>query len=240
MNDNTLLESNELSEQQYKDFLVEVEKQPSTRSPLEGKDVVLAFEFMEDTGLRITELLHVKKKDLDFQTRILTVTHPKTERQCKCSTWKYKDLYSRKKVLDKSDKNCKLCHGNGKWKKPQRTTFTPRIHDRMFEYCKSMPDNEYLFPTSRQSMWVWGKKAGIAAGINIFRQLEERKIVGIYNHLFRKLCSKRTTRDAKDNDYKDQLVACKLRHSYQTVTDRYTEIDINYLINWERNRYTFK
>lgn len=235
-----LLESYELTDEQYQKFLDEVEKVPSNRSPMEGKDVRLAFEFMEDTGLRITELLHVCKEDLDFQTRILTVTHPKTEQTCKCSVWKYKDLYTRKRVLDKSDKNCKRCHGTGKWKKPQRTTFTPRIHDRMFEYVKQFPEGEPIFPTTRQSFWVWGKKAGNNADINIFRQLEERKIVGIYNHLFRKLCSKRTTRDAKLDDYKDQLVACKLRHSYQKVTDRYTEIDINYLIQWERKQYTFK
>ena len=60
---------------------------------------------MEDTGLRITELLHVKKKDIDFRTGIVTVTHPKSKKDCKCSRWEYRDLVSRKKRLVYADKN---------------------------------------------------------------------------------------------------------------------------------------
>jgi hypothetical protein len=100
-----------------------------------------------------------------------------------------------------------------------------------------MKDDELLFPVTRKTVWVWGKKAGENAKIYIFQQKEERLIEGIYVHLFRALCSKRMVRDAKDDNYNDQLVALKLRHSFNTVTDRYTQIDINYLIGWERKTY---
>jgi integrase len=236
LDDLALIEANQLTDKQYDDFLNEVEKIPSVRSPIDGKSVRLAFEFMEDVGTRITETLHIRKNDLDFGTGIVIITHPKTEKQCKCSIWRYKDIYTRKRILEKSDASCKVCHGKGKWKKPQRTTFTPRLVNKLHTYCEALDDNGLLWPTTRQSFWTWGKKAGRIANINIFQQKDERKIEGIFLHLFRALCSKRTTRDAKEDPYSDQLVQAKLRHSI-TVTDRYTKVDINYLINWERKKY---
>jgi integrase len=232
-----LVEANALTEQQYNNFLDAVETIPSMRSPVEGKIVRLAFELMEDSGVRIKELLHIKKEDIDFRTRILTITNPKSEKQCKCSKWKYKDMYTRQRVLVSADILCPKCKGKGKWKKPQRTTVTPRIIPKLYEYCQTLQDDDYLFPTTRQSFWTWGKAAGIKAEINIFQQKEERRIEGIFLHLFRALCSKRMVRDAKEDNYTDQLIQLKLRHSFQAVMDRYTKMDINYLIGWERDYY---
>jgi integrase len=233
-----MVEANQIPTERYNLFLDKVELIPTNHSPINGKVARLAFEFMEDTGLRITETLHVEKKDIDYDTRILTVTHPKSERQCKCSTWKYKDLMSRQRVLDKVDKNCKICHGKGRWKKPQRTTITPRIVDKLEKYTDELKPDEQLFTASRVSFWKWSKKAGVRAGIHIFHQKEEQMIKGMYLHLFRAFCSKRTLKDAHSDDFKDQIVAAKLRHTFATVTDRYTKIDINYLINWENQTYS--
>ena len=234
-----LIEANQLSDKQYNDFLLELIKIPTSKAPIDGKIAVLAFEFMEDTGCRITETLHIRKIDLNFKNRILTVIHPKSEKQCKCSKWKYKDEYTRSRILESSDSNCPKCKGKGKWKKPQRTTFTPRLTDRLLKYCETLPDDEsLLFPVTRKTMWVWGKKAGVNAGLNIFQQKEERLIEGIFLHLFRALCSKRMIKDGKYDDYKDQMIATKLRHSFKEVTDRYTKIDINYLIGWENKTYS--
>lgn len=235
--DKAMIEANQLSEKQYNEFLDELVKVPSSRAPINGDIARLGFEFMEDTGLRITETLHVRKNDLNFNIGILTVTYPKSEKQCKCSTWKYKDEYTRSRVLVSSDAKCMMCHGKGKWKKPQRTTFTPRLKERLKAYCDSLQDNALLFPVTRKTMWVWGKAAGRKAGLNIFQQKEERLIEGIFLHLFRALCSKRMIKDAKYDNYKDQMVATKLRHSFKAVTDRYTQIDINYLISWEKKTY---
>ena len=236
--DQALIEANELTNDQVEAFLDRLQLLPAARSPINGNTLRLLFEFMEDTGARVTEALHTKKKDLDFRTRIYTVTHPKSERQCPCSTWRYKDLYSRTRILDKADKNCAKCHGKGKYKKAQRTTFTPRIISRLGAYCNTLKDDELLWPVSRMSVWRWGKKAGIQAGINIFQQKENVMIEGIFPHLFRALCSKRMTAIAKDDKYKDALVACKMRHSYEVVTDRYTKVTIGYLISFESRVYT--
>ena len=66
---------------------------------------------------------------------------------------------------------------------------------------------------------------------------DEKFIEGVFLHLFRQMCAKRMLRDAKLDNYKHELVICKLRHSVQIVTERYTKIDINYLLGWENKIY---
>lgn len=232
-----LIEANELSDEEFETFLFNMYNTPSKRAPITGKGARLLFEFMEDTGARVTEALHTKKQDLDFRTRIWTVTHPKSETQCPCSRWKYKDLYSRSRILDHADKNCDKCHGKGKYKKPQRTTFTPRIWHKLNEYCNTLKPDDLLWPITRMTVWRWGKKAGIESGIKIFQQKDNIMIEGIFPHLFRALCSKRMVMIAKDDKYKDALVAAKMRHSYKVVTDRYTKITIGYLVSFEARIY---
>lgn len=232
-----LRQANELTKEELDSFLVEVEKIPSLRSPITGQVARLCFEFMEDTGLRVTETIHVKKKDVDFTTRILTVSYPKTEMQCKCSIWRNRDNYSRVRILESADNNCKYCHGKGKWKKPQSTTFTPRIVKKLWDYCNTLKNDDLLFEVSRQSLWIWAKEAGKRANIRIFQRKQERLIKGLFVHFFRALCSKRVKADAKDDKYRDELVQCKLRHSYDIMADRYTQIDINYLLSWEEKTY---
>ena len=233
-----LVQANDLTEKQYQDFLSEVQKIPSYRSMISGKVARLCYEFMEDTGCRVTETIHVKKRDIDFRTRILTVTYPKTETKCSCSIWKNRDEYSRVRILESAKIDCNNCHGKGKWKKAQYTTITPRIVPKLLEYSNTLKNDELLFPISRQSLWVWADKAGQNAGINIFQKKEERLIIGMFVHFFRALCSKRVKSDAKDDRFRDELVACKLRHAYQVMADRYTKIDINYLLSWETKTYS--
>ena len=235
--DQALRQANDLTPEEYNRFLIEVEKIPSSRSAITGQEARLCYEFMEDTGLRVTETIHVKKKDIDFSTRILTVTYPKVETKCKCSVWRNRDEYSRSRILESADPNCKNCKGKGKWKKPQYTTITPRIVSRLWYYCEKLSDNEVLFPISRQSLWNWAKMAGEKADIRIFQKKQERIIKGMFVHFFRALCTKRVKIDAKDDQYRDELVQCKRRDSYDIVADRYTQIDINYLLSWEENTY---
>ena len=231
------VEAVQLTEKQFQDMLIELKSIPTYRSPIPGEIAVLCFRFMEDTGCRVTETIHVKKRDINFKTKILVVTHPKSEKKCKCSVWRYKDVYTRTMILISSDRDCSKCHGKGKWKKPQRTTFTSRIINDLSAYCDTLDDEDYLFPISRQSLWVWGKKAGVNAKIDIFQQKEERFIEGVFLHLFRSMCALRMLKDAKLDNYKHELVSCKLRHSERIVTDRYTKIDINYLLGWESKIY---
>ena len=235
-----LVEANNLTDKQLQDFYQELSKIPTQMAPINGQEAVLCFKFMEDTGCRVNETIHIKKQDVNFRARILTVMFPKSETRCKCSTWRHRDLYSKGWVLDSADNNCKQCHGKGKWKQPQHTTITPRLIDELKTYCDGLKDDQYLFPVTRKTLWKWGKKAGVNANINIFQQKKQKLIEGIFLHLFRALCSKRTISDAMSDPYKDQLVACKLRHSFASVTDRYTKIDINYLWSWEEGKYGHK
>lgn len=235
--DQAMVEATNLTEEQYQNFLSQMEKEPTHRSPINGKIARLAFEFMEDTGCRVTETINVRKEDIDFRTRILTVTRPKSEKRCKCSRWKNRDEHSTRKVLEYADPNCDKCQGKGKWKKPQRTTITPRLYWKLKDYVDFLKPGERLFPVSRVSLWSWGKDAGNRVNINIFQQKDERLIEGVFLHLFRALCSLRTTRDSKDDEFHDQLIDCKMRHAYEKVGDRYNRVDINYLINWESKVY---
>lgn len=234
------IEANIITEEQLQDFYAEIEQIPAPRASITGYGTRLLFEFMEDTGLRITESLHVQKKHLDFRTRIITVVYPKAEKQCKCSQWEYIDLRSRKRKLVHADKNCPMCKGRGRWKKPQYGTFTPRIVRKLLDYTKDLKDDELLFPVTRQSVWRWGKEAGKRSGINIFQKKEEKIIYGVFPHLFRALCSKRMMRDAKDDHYTEGLLVCKRRDAPRTdfVADRYTKIDIMYLLGWESRFYS--
>lgn len=232
------VEANELTDSQVQAFLSNLEYLPAARAPIHGKGLRLLFEFMEDTGSRVTEALHTRKQDLNFETRIWVVTHPKSESQCPCSRWKYRDLYSRSRILDYADPQCDKCHGKGKYKKPQKTTFTPRLWHKLQDYTKNLKNEDLLWPVSRVSVWRWGKKAGEKAGIRIFQEKENITIKGIFPHLFRALCSKRMAAIAKDDKYKDALVACKMRHSYKVVTDRYTKITIGYLFTFESKIYS--
>lgn len=233
------IEANIITDEQLDSFYSEIEQIPAPRASITGYGTRLLFEFMEDTGLRITESLHVQKKHLDFRTRIITVVYPKAEKQCRCSEWEYVDLRTRKRKLVKANKNCPLCHGKGRWKKPQRTTFTPRIVQKLINYAKDLKDDDYLFNVHRYTVWRWGKEAGKRAGINIFQQKDEKIIYGVFPHLFRALCSKRMIRDAKDDPYTEGLLVCKRRDSVRGgfVADRYTKIDIMYLLGWENKFY---
>ena len=234
-----LQEANLLSDEQYESFLQEIERIPGIRAPISGKTARLLYEFMEDTGARTTEAINTRKKDLDYSTRIWTVVRPKVSAHCKCSKWKYADLKSRRMVLEKADKKCEKCHGSGRWKKPQYGTFTYRIFDKLHQYTDFLEDDDFLFPVSRQSVWSWGKQAGKAAGINIFQKKDERIIKGVFPHLFRALCSKRMVRDAKDDLYTEGLLVQKRRDAVRKsfVADRYTKIDIMYLLGWENKTY---
>lgn len=235
-----LIEANNLTEEQLDVFYKELEKIPTYKAPINGPSTVLCFQFMEDTGCRVSETIHVKKKDINFRTRILTVTYPKVEAICKCSTWQNRDKYSKVKVLESADPFCSKCHGKGKWKEPQKTTITPRLMDKLHAYCSNLKDDDLLFPVPRKRLWLWGKKAGELANLRIFQEKQRTTIEGIFLHLFRALCSKRMVKDAMHDPFRDQMISKKLRHSFRTVTDRYTSIDINYLWSWEEKTYNSK
>ena len=232
-----LINATNITSEQLESFYKEVQKIPSERSPIKGFAARLAFEFMEDTGLRVNELIHVRKMDINFQTMVLTVIMPKISKRCSCSRWKNKNEYSKAKILDYANPVCSDCHGSGRYKRPQKTTITPRIKDKLYLYCESFRPIDLLFPISRVSLWKWAKKAGNIAGLNVFVSKDEKEINNMFNHFFRALCTIRMKKDAKDEEYRDELIMTKRRDTFDKVMDRYTKIDINYLLQWEAKTY---
>ena len=229
-----------ISKEQLESFYQEVANRPSYKSRISGYGTALAFQFMEDTGLRVSETIHVRKKDIDFDTRLLIVTRPKVSKHCKCSTWKNKNEYSSSKTLEYADPACSDCHGKGRWKKPQKTTITPRIKNKLMVYCEDFKEDDIIFPISRVSLWKWARDAGDRIGLKVFVSKDEVDIHNMFNHLFRSLCTIRMKRDAATEEFKEELIMAKRRDSYETHVDRYTKIDINYLLDWEKKTYPYK
>ena len=226
-----------ISKEQLEAFYQEVANIPSYKSRISGFGAALVFQFMEDTGLRVSEAIHVRKKDIDFETRLLIVTRPKVSKRCKCATWKNKNDYSNSKTLEYADPACPDCHGKGRYKKPQKTTITPRIKDKLELYCQAFQDDDIIFPISRVSLWEWAKKAGERVGLRIFVSKDEVDITNMFNHFFRALCTIRMKRDAATEEFKEELIMAKRRDTYESHVDRYTKVDINYLLDWEKKVY---
>jgi integrase len=83
-------------------------------------------------------------------------------------------------------------------------------------------------------MWKYYRNAGRLAGLNIFESQDQRNISNVWTHLLRKSCAKRM----EDLGAKESLIARKLRHSSGSVTQRYTKVDINALLDWEEKHFT--
>lgn len=226
-----------ISTEDLNSYYQQVEQLPSPKSPIDGKIARLAYEFMEDTALRVNELIHVRKRDIDRRTRILLVTMPKVSQKCKCARWKNKNDYSRVKVLASADPLCPDCHGEGRYKKPQRTTITPRIWNRVIDYISNLNDDDILFPISRKTLWKWAKTAGQNAGLNVFIVKKDKTINNMFNHFFRALCTVRMKRDATNEQFRDELIMAKRRDTYESHVERYTEIGISELLAWEDKTY---
>jgi hypothetical protein len=230
-------EANNLRPEQLAVFYAELEKMPTPKAPISGAQAVLCFQFMEDVGSRVNETIHVQKKHVNTRTGIVIITHPKSRKRCKCSRWGHVEGSRRMKLIS-ADRNCEQCAGKGRWRAPQKATYTPRIAHRLHAYLETLDNDDCLFPVNRVTLWRWGKAAGKKAKINIFQEKEVRSIEGIFLHLFRALCALRMTADAQNDPYRDQMISRKLRHSVNTaLINRYNRIDINYVISWERKTY---
>jgi len=113
--------------------------------------------------------------------------------------------------------------------KIQKTTILPYQINSLEKFLDQFSDSDLLFPTTRMTMWKYYRNAGRLAGLNIFESQDQRNISNVWTHLLRKSCAKRM----EDLGAKESLIARKLRHSTGTVTQRYTKVDINALLDWE-------
>lgn len=111
----------------------------------------------------------------------------------------------------------------------QKTTIPPFQINRLERFLSQHSDDEILFPTGRMTMWKYYRNAGRLGGLNIFEAQDQRDINNVWTHLLRKSWAKLM----EDLGAKESLIARKLRHSPSSVTQRYTKVDINSLLEWE-------
>lgn len=115
----------------------------------------------------------------------------------------------------------------------QRTTILPYDVDMMQKQLDQVSNNDYIFNADRHIAWQYGKNAGKLAGLQI-GEIQTTKIVdGIWNHLFRKSCSKRM----RELGASRELAMVKLRHVNKDAHDTYDRKDINTLLNWEQQMF---
>lgn len=113
--------------------------------------------------------------------------------------------------------------------KVQKTTIPPFQINSLEKFLDQYSDNDRLFPTTRMTVWKYYRNAGRLAGLNIFESQDQRDINNVWTHMLRKSWSKLM----ENLGAKESLIARKLRHSPRSVTQRYTKVDINALLDWE-------
>jgi integrase len=181
------------------------------RPPMNADSFVRAFRIQYGCGLRISEVLNLKKKDIDLNHRLLTIAKPKTGHRKKFRT--------DGTIIDNI--------------KTQRTTILPYDIDMLEKQLDQVSDNDKIFNANRHVMWQYAKDAGNLAGLPIGEIQDEKTIDGIWTHLMRKSCSKRM----RDMGASRELAMVKLRHVNKDAHDAYDRKDINALLEWESQNF---
>lgn len=177
------------------------------RSSMSADSFVTAFRVQYGCGLRISETLNLKKRDLDLNHRLVTISKPKTGHRV---TFK-----SNGSFVDNIT--------------PQRTTILPYDINMLEKYMSGLSKDDKLFTANRHIMWQYAKDAGNLAGLRIGEIQNIKTIDGVWTHLMRKSCSKRM----RDLGATRELSMVKLRHVNHDAHDTYDRPDLNTLLEWE-------
>lgn len=111
----------------------------------------------------------------------------------------------------------------------QKTTIMPYDVKAIEKFLKPFSDSDQLFPVTRSTVWRYYKNTTRLGGMNIFEAKDEIEIKDGWTHLLRSSCSKMY----EDLGAKHSIVQKKMRHGGRDVTDRYTKVDLNTLLEWE-------
>lgn len=111
----------------------------------------------------------------------------------------------------------------------QKTTILPYDVKPIERFLNKYSDNDQLFPVTRSTVWRYYKNASKLGGLKIFESKDEIDIEGAWTHLLRSSCSKMY----EDLGAKHSTVQKKMRHGGRDVTDRYTKVDIQTLLDFE-------
>lgn len=185
-------------------------------------------------GLRISELLHIRRRDMDLSHRILALPNTKTGKEhCKCSVWEKKEKWETRKKLVSADPTCTKCHGIGSVRVVQRTTIMPYDIEPLEEFLSEYGENDILFDTNRVTMWQFYDKVIENLGLNIYSIKKITAIEGGYTHLMRESCAKMY----EIAGARESIISAKLRHKPSSVTQRYTKVDLNEVLNFDDEHF---
>jgi len=121
----------------------------------------------------------------------------------------------------------------GKVRKAQRTTILPQDAIELKAYLASKLSNQLIWPITRQTVWHKFKAMCINSGLSYFWQKDDRAFKQGWPYLLRSSRAKIMVREHADFS----LIQLKMRHKGQSVTFRYTELDIHALLAWEAEHY---
>jgi len=142
---------------------------------------------------------------------------------------------ARKLTKDNFDLNHRILYlVNPKTKKGgvQKTTIPPPlIADLMYflDLKKRFPKDLPLFRIGQTAAWTYCKQGGELANLNIFEELENRSIEGMFTHIFRKSYAK----FMEENGATPSLIMLKGRWKPRAVYQFYTKPSLMNLLNWE-------
>lgn len=111
----------------------------------------------------------------------------------------------------------------------QKTTILPYDVKPYERFTNKFSENERLFPITRSTAWRYIKNASILGGMNIFEAKDQIEINGAWTHLLRSSCAKMY----QELGASYGMIQRKLRHRPSSVTDRYTKVDLQSLLDWE-------
>ena len=111
----------------------------------------------------------------------------------------------------------------------QKTTILPYDIKSFERFLNKFSDTERLFPITRSTAWKYYKNTSIMADLHIVGIKEVKIIDNAWTHLLRSSCA----RMYEDLGAKESVIARKLRHSPNSMTQRYTKVDLQAVLNFD-------
>lgn len=101
------------------------------------------------------------------------------------------------------------------------------------QHIVGLKENDLLFNTDRQTVWLYAKMAGRKAGLKIVVKKGEKKIEGAWGYLFRDSRARQMWLDGATDD----LINLKLRKNFTNTEFKDEMPTIELLKNWELEKY---
>lgn len=111
----------------------------------------------------------------------------------------------------------------------QTTTILPYDVKPLEKFLSKYKENEKIWTVSRSTPWKYYKNASILGGLKICGIKDVKIIDNAWTHLLRSSCA----RMYEDLGAKESLIARKMRHSPRSVTQVYTKVDLQTVLDFE-------